>query len=214
MRRFLPLLLILANCALAQTAKPESHFVESGSSAIFQRSSFAHGYRHGYEEGYHHGNLDANMSRLMRARKSQFPKLRLGYAKEFGARKSFESGFWSGLTAGYGDGYTGRTFRAVESLRSLAVSLKVERSAGDPENIHFDNGFSLGYGEGLRRSQLERSVAFSETEFGDCTLYNPAKPQDLHTQEIFCQGFQLGYMLGQGDGLMVRPADSALEARK
>src|SRR5258708_12470368 len=106
MRRFLPLLLILANCALAQTAKPESHFVESGSSAIFQRSSFAHGYRHGYEEGYHHGNLDANMSRLMRARKSQFPKLRLGYAKEFGARKSFESALSTELTSGYVDTQT------------------------------------------------------------------------------------------------------------
>src|SRR5258708_9542310 len=100
MRRFLPLLLILANCALAQTAKPESHFVESGSSAIFQRSSFAHGYRHGCEEGYHHGNLDANMSRLMRARKSQFPKLRVGTATEFGARKPIESGMSSAATAG------------------------------------------------------------------------------------------------------------------
>jgi hypothetical protein len=213
MRRFLPFLLVLANCALAQSAKPETHFSEPGCSTIFQRSSFAHGYRHGYEEGYHHGNLDANMSRQMRAKKSQFPKLHLGYEKEFGPRKSFESGFWSGLTAGYGDGYAGRTFRAVEGLRALSVSLKEGPSAGDLQNAHFDNGFSLGYAEGLRRSQLARPVAFSDAEFGDCSLYNPAK-QDTHAQEIFCQGFQLGYVLGQGDGLLARPASSALEARK
>ncbi len=214
MRRFLPLLLILANCALAQAGKPDSHFVESGSSAIFQRSSFAHGYRHGYEEGYHHGNLDVNMSRAMRVKKSQFPKLRMGYARECGSRKSFESGFWSGLTAGYSDGYAGHTFRAVESLRSLAVSLKEERNAADSENIHFDSGFLVGYGEGLRRSQVERPVAMSSMEFGDCTLYNPAKQEDLQTQQIFCQGFQLGYVLGQGDSLVVHPGNSALEARK
>src|SRR5215467_281058 len=110
------LFLVLANSSAAQTAGRESHFAEAGSSAIFLRSAFAHGYRHGYDEGYHLGNIDINMGRHPRTKTSQFHDLSLHYAADFGPRKSFEAGFEEGLKAGYADGFVGRMFRAVENL--------------------------------------------------------------------------------------------------
>src|SRR5215472_17769312 len=109
------LFLVLANSSAAQTAGRESHLSEAGSSAIFMRSAFAHGYRHGYEDGYHLGNIDINMGRPPRTKLSQFRDLTPRYAPEFGSRKSFEEGFREGLRAGYDDGFMGRMFRAVQN---------------------------------------------------------------------------------------------------
>ncbi len=56
--------------------------------------------------------------------------VKLGYSSQFGPRTVFEKGFEAGLKAGYRDGYSGRTFRAVETFRSVAASLEESHFAG------------------------------------------------------------------------------------
>src|SRR5215831_20537627 len=106
-----PVCLLFACFTWAQAQ--ENHLSEPGSGAIYSRSAFAHGYRHGYEEGYHAGNLDINMGRPVRTKKTRFQGMTAGYSPEFGSKKLFEAGFHAGAAAGYGDGYAGRVFRAV-----------------------------------------------------------------------------------------------------
>src|SRR5215471_16138534 len=147
MRRFWLLSICLPALCLPQARSQETHLSEQGSGAIFSRSAFAHGYRHGYEEGYHLGNIDANFAHLARTKKSQFHGLRLGYSSEFGSKKSFEEGFQSGVLAGYGDGYAGRNFRAVDSMRTIATSLEeeeAEASDGQAKAGSFDQGLACG----------------------------------------------------------------------
>ena len=202
-----------ATAACAQT-DIDSHFHEAGSSVIFARSTFAHGYRHGYEAGYHLGNMDINMGRQMRTRPAQFHDVQRGYDVDFGPKKSFEAGFQYGLKAGYLDGFVGHTFRAVDSLRITAASLSAMPVAADPRNLYFDEGFSSGYNEGLTRGQREGSMEQQiDLRFVSCQ-FHPAKEQDLPAQESYCEGYRRGYSLGHSDGIVIRPDHGSLEASR
>src|SRR5262249_62008399 len=145
MPRFSLLPICLLTMCLPQAYAQETHLNEQGSGAIFSRSAFAHGYRHGYEEGYHLGNIDVNFGHLARTKKSQFRGLHLGYSSEFGSKKSFEEGFQAGVWAGYGDGYAGRNFRAVDSMRTIATSLQGTAESREQNGASFDQGITSGY---------------------------------------------------------------------
>jgi hypothetical protein len=206
------LVLLLAACAAGQGNAQESHLTEAVSGNIYARSAFAHGYRHGYEEGYHLGNIDVNMARLPRNKKSQFRGLSLGYSSEFGQRRSFEAGFQAGLKAGYGDGYDGRSFRAVESARAMAVTLEGSLSPADPGGSYFDQGVGAGYRDGL--AQGEASVpdaALGDPHLIACSNFHPDKPGEPPAQASFCDGYQRGFALGHGDALA---PERPLEASK
>ena len=208
---FLSVVFVITS-ACAQTDVRETHLREAGSSVIFARSVFAHGYRHGYEAGYHLGNMDINMGRQMRTKAIQFRDVQRGYDGEFGARKSFDAGFQNGLKAGYLDGFVGHTFRAVETLRMVAASLSDTPAAADPRNVYFDEGFSSGYGEGLNRGQKSGSLEQQiDLRFVGCQ-FHPAKEQDLAAQDSYCEGYRRGYFLGHSDGVVLRPEHGFLEA--
>lgn len=187
----------------------ESHLSEPISGVVFARSAFAHGYRHGYEEGYHLGNLDINMGRLMRFKKGQFRGVSLGYSSSFGPRRSFEAGFQAGLKAGYADGYDGRTFRAIELVRSVAAGLKTAPSGADPAGLYFDQGLGAGYYDGLQ--QVESAPA--DYEAVSCAQFHREKREDLPAEGSYCEGYQRGLVLGRSDAIALakRPA---LEASK
>jgi len=118
-------------CRLGRLAQMEV-LREPGSATVLAHSAFAHGYRHGYEEGYHIGNTDVCVGTLPRTRLREVRGLKLGYSSQFGPRRVFEQGFQAGLKAGYGDGYTGRKFRAVDSLRAVSVALEDSLSPAGP----------------------------------------------------------------------------------
>src|SRR5438270_7821169 len=158
MGRCLLLLVFFSACAGAQTQMQEPHLQETGSAVVLAHSTFAHGYRHGYEEGYHAGNTDINMGRSPRSRLSELPDLKNGYSSQLGPRKLFEQGFHAGLKAGYSDGYLGRTFRAVETLRSLAASLEIASLPADPKHTYFDQGFVNGYSSGFEHGVSDHST--------------------------------------------------------
>src|SRR3954468_11102009 len=48
--------LLLASAAFGQTF--DSHLISDPAAPLYQKSSFAHGYRHGYEQGFHEADVD------------------------------------------------------------------------------------------------------------------------------------------------------------
>lgn len=194
------LLLSLASMASLPAQSPESHLMEPGAASILSRSAFAHGYRHGYEEGYHRGNIDANMGRQAQLKKGHYGNM--AYSPRFGSRQSFEEGYAAGLQAGYHDGYAGNDFRVVDAVRALAENMKTD-SSSDPSS-DFDQGLGSGYREGFAHAQSSLSAPASLDFLNvSCTS----------SQEIFCEGYRRGFVLGRVDALTLH-REYILEASK
>ena len=208
------LLILFLAAGVAVTARSQDlHLSESGSALVFSHSAFAHGYRHGYEEGYHVGNADVSLGSSQRHKLKDFHGLKLGYASQFGPRNLFERGFAAGLKAGYGDGYSGRLFRAVDTLRSVSASLEATHSATDPQFAHFDDGFVSGYNEGFDRGSSDQSsTAQVDFHFVGCANY--PKQHNLSGENGYCEGYRRGFALGHADGFLLRPEGGRLEASK
>jgi hypothetical protein len=213
--RLFVFLLVLASFSVAQSSSNDLHFRETGSSAIFLRSAFAHGYRHGYEDGYHLGNVDVNMGRHARIKFNDLHGAASRYSPDFGPRKSFDSGYLEGMKAGYGDGFVGRNFRAVENLRFIALALDDKPGSTDPTNRYFDQGIADGYNKALDAAQKgDPSAEQLDLRFITCDQFHPANQHDMAAQESFCDGYRRGYVLGHADGIILRPDSAALAARK
>lgn len=218
MHKVLSLVVLVAAVWLNQPCSAqETHLNEAGSGAILSRSAFAHGYRHGYEEGYHVGNVDINMGRRPRSEKSQFRglKLKLGYSSSFGPKHSFEEGFEVGLKAGYTDGYAGRAFRAVDSLRAVAAAMAEVAPAEDPGGAYFDQGVAFGYRDGFQQGNSATPGAASmDFRLVACTDSHPDSEKDSTARGNYCEGYRRGFVLGRADGFMSRTEIDFLEASK
>ncbi|HSK43613.1 MAG TPA: hypothetical protein VLA83_06975 [Candidatus Binatia bacterium] len=208
------LLTFLLVAGVAVTARSQDiHLSESGSAVVLSHSAFAHGYRHGYEEGYHVGNADISLGSPQRRKIKDFRGLKTGYFPQFGPRHVFERGFVAGLKAGYGDGYSGRLFRAIDTLRSVSASLEDTHPVTDLRFTHFDEGFLSGYNEGFDRGASDQSsTAQVDFHFVGCTNFQ--KQHDLPGEESYCEGYRRGFALGHADGFLLRPEDGRLEASK
>ncbi len=214
MARLLLTLFLAAGGAISAQAQ-DCHLSESGSAVVISHSAFAHGYRHGYEEGYHLGNADISLGTSPRVKIKDVRGLKMGYSPHFGPRNVFERGFHAGLKAGYGDGYSGRIFRAVDTLRSVAASLEDAHSVGDPRFMHFDEGFFSGYSEGFDRGGSDQSsTAQVDFHFVGCANFRTGKRHDLPAEESYCEGYRRGFALGHADGFVLRPDGGRLEASK
>lgn len=219
LRQLFPLV-ILAACAtaqeqVAQVPGQESHLKEAGSAVVLEHSTFAHGYRHGYEAGYHFGNTDINMGRPLRDKLSGLHDLKTGYLSQFGPHSVFDKGFQAGLKAGYSDGYLGRNFRAVDTMRALAGSLQQSSFPADPRHSHFDAGFLAGYNDGYERGGSDdSSAAPMDFHFVSCARFNPARQTDETAGASYCEGYRRGFVLGHGDAFALRPGTARMEASK
>jgi len=215
MARFWLSIAALAVFAGAQARTQDMHLQESGSAVVLAHSTFAHGYRHGYEEGYHAGNTDINMGRAPRAKLAELRDLKTGYIDQLGPKKVFEAGFHAGLKAGYTDGYLGRNFRAVDTLRALAAALDDSFPADDPKHVHFDDGFAAGYDSGFQ-SGGAANVSAAQIDFRavDCNEFHPAHRRDVAAEDSYCQGYRRGFALGHADGFALRPEGGQLEASR
>jgi len=215
MPRFLLPIAALAVLTGVQGRTQDMHLQESGSAVVLTHSTFAHGYRHGYEEGYHTGNTDINMGRAPRTKFAELRDLKTGYIEQLGPKKVFEAGFHAGLKAGYSDGYFGRNFRAVDTLRALATALDDSSPAGDPKHVHFDDGFAAGYDSGFQRGGSE-SASAANVDFRavDCNEFHPAHQRDVAAEDSYCQGYRRGFALGHADGFALRPESGELEASR
>lgn len=209
MARLLLMLFLAAGVAVTASSQ-DLHLSESGSAVVLSHSAFAHGYRHGYEEGYHVGNADVSLGSLQRHKIKDFRGLKLGYSPQFGPRNVFERGFAAGLKAGYGDGYSGRLFRAIDTLRSVSASLGGTHSV---TFTHFDEGFLSGYNEGFDRGGSDQSST-AQVDFHFVGCANFQKQHDLPGEESYCEGYRRGFALGHADGFLLRPEGGRLEASK
>jgi len=210
----IPFIMLFLTAAMALSASSqESHFAEAGSGAMLTRSAFAHGYRHGYEEGYHLGNMDVNMGRLARKKRDQFHGLNQGYSSQFGPKKSFEAGFEAGLRAGYSDGFTGRSFRVIGTMRQLARALEPP-SPADASGVYFDQGVASGYRDGFQRGATGPLDPPLDAAAIACVAFRPLKPQDTAAEGSYCEGYRRGYVMGHNDAMVLGVDRPALEAVK
>lgn len=211
--------LLLAFCLTSALIIPASaedlHLHEPGCASVFTHSAFAHGYRHGYEEGYHLGNTDINMGAEQERTKFKNVHLKLGYSSQFGSRSAFEKGFQAGLRIGYHDGYSGHSFRAIHTLRTLSAFLEEAHSTADPKFVYFDQGFFSGYHDGLEHSAPNKpSMAEVDFHFIGCSSFHPMKQTDGPARQSYCEGYQRGFTLGIGDSTVLGQDASRLEASK
>jgi hypothetical protein len=214
MARVLLTLFLATGFAVSAQAQ-DLHLSESGSSVMLSHSAFAHGYRHGYEEGYHAGNADISLGSSQRIKIKDFHGLKLGYSSLFGPRDVFERGFHAGLKAGYGDGYSGRPFRAVNTLRAVAASLEETPANSDPRFAHFDEGFFSGYNEGFDRGGADQSSSAQvDFHFVGCTNLRTSEQSDVPREESYCEGYRRGFAVGHADGFVLRSEGGRLEASK
>src|SRR5262249_37901526 len=208
-------LAVLAAWPTAAAKTSEDHLHESVSTVILALSTFPHGYRHGYEEGYHAGNTDINMGRTQRVRLSELRDLKSGYSSLFGSRRVFDEGFQAGLKAGYGDGFSGRAFRAVDTLRSVAGALEAESFSGDPGHVHFDQGCLIGYDHGFA-SAVSHHSSLAQMDFHQvsCEPSPAALRRDFAGAGSYCEGYRRGFALGYDDGSVAGPTANQMEASK
>jgi hypothetical protein len=213
-RLSLTLFLVAAVAVSAHAQTQDPHLREPGSAVVLSHSAFAHGYRHGYEEGYHVGNTDISVGTVRRCKLKDIHGLKLGYSSQFGPRGVFEKGFQAGLKVGYRDGYSGHAFRAIDSLRALAVSLEEAQSPADAKFAYFDQGFFSGYNDGFERGDPAMPTAAQiDFHFVSCANFRPTKQPDLPAEKSYCDGYQRGFALGHADSFVLGNT-SRLEASK
>jgi hypothetical protein len=204
------LLTAAAVTAFAQKP-PDSHYVATRTSAIARRSVFIHGYLHGYEEGFHFADMDTQMGRASRdISKVKDAREPVGYRREFGNKRVFESAYRQGLRVGYADGMAGRAFRAIAELEAIAAL------AGGPAQIQpdaaFDEGFSAGYASGQRQGIEDGR---RDPTYAPPLPACPPTAVQAHSQQTYCTAYTGGYRIGYSDGFInvARRATAQVEAR-
>jgi len=194
----------------------ETHQNEPVTGVLFTRSTFAHGYRHGYEAGYHQGNIDINMARPGRTKFSELRGVPLGYEPDFGPRNSFLYGFQYGLMAGYSDGYAGREFRAITTLRQVAAELDSTSPQFKVRSPLFDKGLIFGYEDGFGQKPAKMQEKIPERPAGPHACEKTQAGQEASSGEApdYCEGYRRGLILGHKDAFAARGEHGLLEASK
>ena len=197
--------------ASAQKKPLDPHYTASRTSAIAHKSAFVHGYLHGYEEGFHLADLDVQMGRGARdVGKCKEARALAGYRREFGSKNVFENGFREGVRVGYGDGISGRAFRAVGELDAIGATAMLPVD-GRPD-ASFDQGFATGYTLGQRQGLLDgRRDETLTPPLPAC----PPQPAKAANQQTFCAAYIGGYRVGYADGFtnVARRGTTQAEAR-
>ena len=204
-------LLATAAVASAQKEAPDPHYAASRTSAITHKSAFVHGYLHGYEAGFHLADLDIQMGLgVLGILKRKEARVVAGYRREFGNKHSFESGYREGVSVGYGDGISGRAFRAVSELDAIGTGAMV--AMDDLPDASFDSGFAAGYKLGQRQGLQDGR---REETFTSPLPACPPQPAEVPNQQTFCTAYIGGYRVGYADGFtnVARRGTTQAEAR-
>jgi len=125
------------------SAAGERHISVDLGSALYQRSTFAHGFIHGYEQGYHVADLDYHVGRTDRKLNDirEYRDACSGYHASFGDKNSFRQGYREGFSQGYDDSIHSRNFRAAMAASIVADSLNTYAGS----NQELDAGFAAGF---------------------------------------------------------------------
>ena len=183
------LLMLLATFTLSAFAQSDYHLTQDTNRQIYMNSAFAHGHRHGYEEGFHAGNEDYHYRRqagiLQRVPRSK------GYQPAFGDKKPYCEGFETGFRAGYADSYSGRVFRAAQSLVPAEAALTPA-----PPRKGSAHEFDLGLAEGYRAGFANSAHIADEPGIAESAAWRCR--QDARGNS-YCNGYGTGYVMGRAD---------------
>ena len=201
MRVFRALLLLLGLVATAAAGAKEKPFCPNwhlGDAAppIAHRSDFTHGYLHGYEAGFHMGDQDVHIGRDMGDAQGAFKRMPDG--KKMRRSGKFRNGFEEGFRAGYGDAFSGRRFRAIDTLRAIASPAVIT----DRNRAAFDSGMVNGYAMAVAGEQNRLQAHMDR-----CESSVPGGGKDA----AYCDGLRRGAKLGGADAAFAR--DTATHAR-
>jgi len=192
------LLLIFTSLGFARDAE-RPYQEDSFASALDTTSVFLHGYVHGYEAGFHNADIDIQMAHGFRdvSTMPEYKKV-VDCPVNSGDKRVFERGFRQGFRVGYIDGMSGRSFRAVRSLRLAVAGLSTKswsRSRRDSFESGIQEGYYAGESEGLHDGRT--SSAFRPMEPG-CTALDENVPAAKDAD--YCDGFRRAYSIGYSDG--------------
>ena len=169
-------------------AQPDYHLTGDSAKAVYQQSTWAHGYVHGYQMGFHEGTIDYHMAHMRRDPRKikRAQKASECYHEGFGDRKVFERGYKEGFNVGYTDAFAGRDYRASNEMEKLAATEPVK------DGSHLDPVLGEGYTAGQRTGLEDGRRA---------AAYMPQNAQcPVHYAEWQCVAFRLGFQLGYSDG--------------
>jgi hypothetical protein len=192
------LLLIFTSLGFARGAE-QPYQEDSFASALDATSVFLHGYVHGYEAGFHNADIDIQMAHGFRdvTTMPEYKKVADCPVND-GDKRVFERGFRQGFRVGYIDGMSGRSFRAVGSLRLAVAGLSTEswsRNRRDSFESGIQEGYYAGESEGLHDGRT--LSAFRPMEPG-CTALDQNVP--VAKDADYCDGFRRAYSIGYSDG--------------
>lgn len=172
--------------------------IDAVAAPLYAQSCFLHGYIHGYEEGFHNGDIDLQFAHGFRDVNTlgDYKKVK-GYQHSFGQKDDFEQGFRQGFRVGYIDAVSGRSFRAVQLLRSAADGLQLSQWPSGEKGA-FESGVLDGYTAGKKEGLHDGRTA---------TAFRPGAPGCTPldrgysaTDPAYCQGFQRAFLIGYSDG--------------
>ena len=176
----------------------EGHMKDNNGAVLCSHSVFMHGYIHGYQEGFHNADVDIQMGHSFRE-VSALPdyKKMPGYQLGFGDKSVFEHGYHQGFLVGYTDGMSGRSFRAIQLLRTAAEGL-AQRGLSPKQQSSFEMGIQEGYHagqtEGLHDGRA--AVSFRNSNPGCTALQKDTNSKDPD----YCEGFRRAFAVGYSDG--------------
>jgi hypothetical protein len=180
--------------------------LDSERAALYQRSSFAHGYIHGYEQGFHIGNQDLQLARSARdlTKTETYRKAGEEYRTQFGSRDAFRIGYRNGMVVGYTDAMSDHSFLAIDEARIAATRLEDENTTygAAARNHHFELGFMDGYTAGTLQGVGDgRNRANYRPAQADCGI-----GRGLTLGETYCTGYLRGFTFGYSDGYINHPS--------
>jgi len=201
LNRILCLSLLLSACGIgfARDAKDRNYVEDSFAAALYTSSVFLHVYVHGYEEGFHNADIDIQMAHGFRDVSAMPEYKKVGDCPaNVGDKSVFERGFRQGFRVGYVDGMSGRSFRAVRSLRIATAGLSTgdwNQRRRESFEMGVQEGYYAGKSEGLHDGRT--AAGFRRMDPG-CTALDQNAP--AAKDAAYCDGFRRAFSIGYSDG--------------
>jgi hypothetical protein len=180
-------------CCVAAADHQDMHYADQAG-PLCRASSFAHGFLHGYEEGFHEADQNVQLGRIYRtpALAKSTPPTHVPVPQ--GAdRKLFKNGYKLGFSDGYSDGVSGREFRAIEYLRSVATGITPAQ---------FSNAFDVGFADGFKagRASPQPMPIGYVSSYCRNARGRAKKHSGREDDQPYCNGYGRGFMMGYASG--------------
>jgi len=164
--------------------------------------------------GYHQGNIDINMARPSQDQVLRATRHSSGLSTRFGPRTPSFMDFQFGLTAGYSDGYAGREFRAISTLRQVRCPTRFHLPQLKVRSSLFDRGLIFGYEDGFGQMPAKTTEKIPERPSGTGSCQKAKGEDDWRParHRITAKAIEGGLILGHKDAFAAHGEHGLLEA--